>query len=72
MRAKIPSFLPNSAVNLGLDLQGGSYLLLQVDFDQVTRDRAEALVGDIRAAFRKAHIPLYRSQRHMATPCRCG
>jgi protein-export membrane protein SecD len=58
MRAKIPHGLPSSAVNLGLDLQGGSYLLLQVDLNQVTRDRAETMVGDIRAAFRKAHIPL--------------
>ncbi|HEY5082978.1 MAG TPA: hypothetical protein VII48_00530, partial [Rhizomicrobium sp.] len=58
IRARMPKFLPSSAVNLGLDLQGGSYLLLQVDFDQVTRDRAETLIGDIRAAFRKAHIPL--------------
>jgi protein-export membrane protein SecD len=58
VRARIPKFLPSQTVNLGLDLQGGSYLLLGVDFDQVTRDRAETLVGDIRAAFRKAHIPL--------------
>jgi protein-export membrane protein SecD len=56
MRAKMPKFLPSSAVNLGLDLQGGSYLLLGVDFDQVTRDRAETMIGDIRAGFRKAHI----------------
>jgi protein-export membrane protein SecD len=56
LRAKMPRFLPSSAVNLGLDLQGGSYLLLGVDFDQVTRDRAETLIGDIRAGFRKAHI----------------
>jgi protein-export membrane protein SecD len=55
-RAHMPKFLPSSAVNLGLDLQGGSYLLLQVDLDQVTRDKAEAMMGDIRAAFRKAHI----------------
>jgi len=58
VRAKIPKFLPSQAVNLGLDLQGGSYLLLGVDFDQVTRDREESLVGDIRAGFRKAGIPL--------------
>jgi protein-export membrane protein SecD len=57
IRAKIPKFLPSQTVNLGLDLQGGSYLLLQVDFDQVMRDRTESLVGDIRAALRKAHIP---------------
>jgi protein-export membrane protein SecD len=63
-RARIPKFLPSSAVNLGLDLQGGSYLLLGVDFDQVTRDRAESLVGDIRAAFRKARIPLTDLNTH--------
>jgi len=58
VRAKIPNFLPSHAVNLGLDLQGGSYLLLAVDFDQVMRDREENLVGDIRAAFRKDRIPM--------------
>lgn len=57
VRAKLPSFLPSTAVNLGLDLQGGSYLLLQVDFDAVMRDRAEAMVSDIRAGLRKAKIP---------------
>ena len=57
VRARMPKFLPSSAVNLGLDLQGGSYLLLGVDFDQVTRDRAESLLGDIRAGLRKARIP---------------
>ena len=57
-RAKFPNWLPHQIVNLGLDLQGGSYLMLQVDFDQVARDRAEAMVGDIRAAFRKANIPI--------------
>jgi protein-export membrane protein SecD len=67
IRAKIPAWAPNSAVNLGLDLQGGSYLLLQVDLDQVTRDKVEAMVGDIRAAFRKAHIPLTDLNTHEDT-----
>ncbi|HKQ10712.1 MAG TPA: protein translocase subunit SecD [Rhizomicrobium sp.] len=58
VRAKIPKFLPSQAVNLGLDLQGGSYLLLGVDFDAAMREREESLVGDIRAGFRKARIPL--------------
>ena len=57
VRDRMPKFLPSSAVNLGLDLQGGSYLLLGVDFDAVTRDRAESLMGDVRAGLRKAHIP---------------
>jgi preprotein translocase subunit SecD len=58
VRSRIPHWLPSSTVNLGLDLQGGSYLLLQVDLDQVNKDKAEAMLGDIRAAFRKAHIPV--------------
>ena len=55
--AHFPSWLPRSTVSLGLDLQGGSYLLLQVDFDQVQKDKAESMVGDLRAALRKARIP---------------
>ena len=51
-----PSWLPTSSVSLGLDLQGGSYLLLEVELDQVQKDKAEAMIGDIRASFRKAHI----------------
>jgi protein-export membrane protein SecD len=53
---RFPSWLPTSTVNLGLDLQGGSYLLLEVQLDQVQKDKAEAMIGDIRAAFRKGHI----------------
>ncbi len=54
--ARLPSWLPHSAVSLGLDLQGGSYLLLEVDLPQVQKDKAQAMIGDIRAAFRKARI----------------
>jgi protein-export membrane protein SecD len=51
-----PSFLPSSSVNLGLDLQGGSYLLLEVEYDQAQKDKEEATIGDIRVALNKAHI----------------
>ncbi|HEX4080938.1 MAG TPA: protein translocase subunit SecD [Rhizomicrobium sp.] len=54
--SRMPPFLPSNTVALGLDLQGGSYLLLEVEFDQVQKDRLESLMGDIRVAFRKARI----------------
>ena len=54
--SRMPPFLPSGTVALGLDLQGGSYLLLEVEFDQVQKDRLESLMGDIRVAFRKARI----------------
>jgi protein-export membrane protein SecD len=54
--AKFPSFLPTQTVTLGLDLQGGSYMLLEVGMDQVEKDRIEQLRSDIHVALRKAHI----------------
>jgi protein-export membrane protein SecD len=56
VRAKIPNWLPRNTVSLGLDLQGGSYVLLEVDLDDVMKDRLESTLGDIRRALRKAHI----------------
>jgi preprotein translocase subunit SecD len=54
--ARMPSWLPRDTVTLGLDLQGGSYLLLEVELDQVHKDRLEQLMSDIRAGLRKARI----------------
>src|SRR5436190_23675340 len=55
-RARFPSWLPSQTVALGLDLQGGSYLLLEVELDAVQKDKLESLMGDVRRALRKAHI----------------
>ncbi|MBB4286855.1 protein translocase subunit SecD [Roseospira goensis] len=43
-------------VTLGLDLQGGSYLLLEVETDVVVREQLEALVENARSALREARI----------------
>ncbi|MDE3114435.1 MAG: protein translocase subunit SecD [Pseudomonadota bacterium] len=53
---RIPGWLPSSTVALGLDLQGGSYLLLEVELDQVQKERLVTLVSDIRVGLRKARI----------------
>ena len=58
VRDRFPAWLPNQTVSLGLDLQGGSYLLLEVELDAVTKDKLESLTGDIRRALRKAHPPI--------------
>ena len=36
---ELPSWIPHEQVNLGLDLQGGSYLLLEVDLQAVLKER---------------------------------
>ena len=48
--AKWPSWLPHQQVVLGLDLQGGAYLLYQVDQKDYVEKRLRALVGEIRKA----------------------
>lgn len=57
-----PDWLPQDKVILGLDLQGGSHLLLEVDVDAAVRDRLETLVDDARGGLRQERIG-YRNLR---------
>src|SRR3569833_4581435 len=43
-----PGWVPHNGMTLGLDLQGGSYLLLQVNQDSVITERLKALRRDAR------------------------
>ena len=63
----LPNFLPRAVVDilpasfqrqlvLGLDLQGGSHLLLAVDSDAVVKERLDALRDDVRSALREKRI----------------
>ncbi len=51
-----PDWLPHKQVNLGLDLQGGSHLLLEVDVDAVVRENLDNLEGAVRADLRDGRI----------------
>src|ERR1700761_2208292 len=42
---------------LGLDLQGGSHLLLEVDSAAVRKDRLQSLADDVLRVLRQARIP---------------
>ena len=48
--------LPGQKINLGLDLQGGSHLLLRVDMDVVARERLDGVAETIRQEFRARKI----------------
>ena len=50
----LPSWFPSKQINLGLDLQGGSHLLLEVDVASVFRERLEGMVDETRDALRRA------------------
>ncbi|MGC2082790.1 MAG: protein translocase subunit SecD [Bradyrhizobium sp.] len=63
----VPNFFPEATVKgwplwaqrrivLGLDLQGGSYLLLEVDSNYIKKDRLDAVRDDVRRTLRDAKI----------------
>ncbi len=52
----LPGWLPNQQVSLGLDLQGGSHLLLEVGVGAVIKEYLEDLVDSMRLELRKARI----------------
>src|ERR1700738_1560203 len=63
----VPNFFPEATVRtwpkwaqrhivLGLDLQGGSHLLLEVDSNAVRREKVQTLLDDVRRVLREAPI----------------
>ncbi len=52
-RANLPSWMPNKTVYLGLDLRGGSHLMLEVGLDTVLKDRLESLSRSVKVELRK-------------------
>ncbi|MFZ0020676.1 MAG: protein translocase subunit SecD, partial [Acetobacteraceae bacterium] len=49
-------WLPWRTVHLGLDLRGGSYLLLEVDMKAVVKERLDSMVDGVRQALRPGSI----------------
>jgi len=54
--AQLPDFLPRRQVALGLDLRGGSYLLLKVDVAAAQRERLNSIIDNVRNALLDANI----------------
>ncbi|MBY0431389.1 MAG: protein translocase subunit SecD [Rhodospirillales bacterium] len=52
----LPAWIPQSRLHLGLDLQGGSYLLMQVDTNAMLRERLESTVESVRSGLREAKL----------------
>ena len=50
----LPSFVPQPHVNMGLDLAGGSHILLEANTAQVARQRLETMEESVRARLKDA------------------
>jgi SecD/SecF fusion protein len=55
-RGTLPAGMDDRRISLGLDLRGGSYLLLEVDVDAVVRERLESILDGARTRLRGANI----------------
>lgn len=62
LRETLAPYWPSKGVRLGLDLRGGSHLLLEVDIKAANKERLEELRSEIRSTLRKASIG-YRNLR---------
>jgi len=56
LQANAPALAPSQTVNLGLDLRGGSHLLLEVATDAVIDEHMQGLVDQTRSELRTAKI----------------
>ena len=62
-RDALPGWLPKNGLSLGLDLQGGSYLLLEVDVPAMRAKRIDNMVEDARVTMREGNFPTNAFQR---------
>jgi len=65
-REALPGWLPSSGLNLGLDLQGGSYLLLEVDVPAMREKRLGNLGEDARTVLAEARVGVLSISRDPA------
>jgi preprotein translocase subunit SecD len=53
-----PSFLPNSTISLGLDLAGGSHLLLEADAQDLMKQRLQTMEDSISSEMDRGDQPI--------------
>ena len=54
---------PHKKINLGLDLQGGMHLVLEVDTDKAVEDTIERIAQELRSQLRKERIRVLELER---------
>jgi len=54
--ASLPGWVPQRVVTLGLDLQGGSHLLLEVDTKALIAERLNSVLDEVRGKLRTAKV----------------
>jgi preprotein translocase subunit SecD len=68
MEERIPDWMPDSRLNLGIDLQGGLHLVMGVDTEKAVQDRADRVADEIVEAMSDAGKPLESARRPAEAP----
>lgn len=55
--------LPKERIHLGLDLQGGMHLILEVEAEKAVENAAERLVEEIKDTLRRERVPFVRVEK---------
>ena len=58
IESRLPGFVPFRAIVLGLDLQGGAHILMEVDSASVVKTQVDSLRDDVRAKLREGKISI--------------
>ena len=59
VQENLPGWFPSKTIALGLDLQGGSHILLDVQTSVVIKDRVDALTESMKSELREERIRYY-------------
>jgi len=65
-----PTWWPKKKINLGLDLQGGMHLVLEVDTDEAVKNAVERTYEELRSFVRKENIRIRGVKQTNATTIR--
>ncbi len=65
-----PTWWPKKKINLGLDLQGGMHLVLEVDTDEAVKNAVERTFEELRSFVRKQNIRIREIKQTNATTIR--
>ena len=58
IESRLPGFVPFRAIVLGLDLQGGAHILMEVDSASVIKTQVDSLRDDVSAKMREGKISI--------------
>ncbi len=62
-KSQTPEWWPFSPIRLGLDLKGGSYLVLSVQTEEAVKSQLGAIAGSIRSELKKEKVGIIRAKQ---------